>query len=129
MSAKPQPWIPLATLLLAVSFSATGCGGGSQQVDVLAGVQEDDRDAIRNLASDQMQIGYRIESMAARPDALDLCFEFCRHVEMSVQMSDDICSYASKYPRVLHLQSKCRSSRNRAEKHAGSTPRQCMCAS
>ncbi len=113
--------------LLFAALMAVGCGGGDRKVDVLDGVHADDKDAIRILTSDQMQIGYRIESMASRSDALELCFEFCRHVEMSVKMSDDLCAFASKYPNVIYLQAKCRASRNRAEGHAAATPRQCMC--
>ena len=113
--------------LLFAALVTVGCGGADRKVDVLDGVHSDDKDAIRILTSDQMQIGYRIESMASRADALELCFEFCRHVEMSVKMSDDLCAFASKYPNVIYLQAKCRASRNRAEGHAAATPRQCMC--
>jgi hypothetical protein len=114
---------------LALALVVAACSGSSKQLDELEGVSEEDRMAIRIASTEQLQVGYRIDSIAGRDDAAELCHELCHDAARSCSLGEEVCGYAAKYPQVLGLQTKCRASRDRCRSQGARVPRQCLCRS
>ncbi len=119
----------LSFLALVLTTAVAACSASSAQVDELEGVSEADRRAIRIASTEQLQVGYRIDSIACRDDATDLCHELCHDAALSCTLGEEVCGYAAKYPNVLGLQTKCRASRDRCRNQGTRVPRQCLCRS
>ncbi len=130
--AAASPWLRLRSGALVgamclVVFGAAACSSNEVVADELVGMTEPDKNAVRIARTDQIQVGFRIDSAIDQDENGDLCHEMCGDARRSCLLAEELCSYGAKYPKVAGLHAKCRHSRDLCRRHGEQVPRHCIC--
>ncbi len=110
-----------------IVFGAAGCSSNDVVADELVGMAESDKNAVRIARTEQIQVGFRIDSAIDQDENGDLCHEMCGDARRSCLLSEELCSYGAKYPKVAGLHAKCRHARDLCRRHGEQVPRHCIC--